>query len=88
MSDYRVGLTAALNILLGDEDIPEWVTATWVAEKFHLNQATVLQAAKTGKLPATPTFDSRGDVALYSIRPCDALLIWGHKLLARKPTDT
>jgi hypothetical protein len=84
----RDGLDAALKDLLGDESVPEWVTAAWVAEKFGLNQATVLHAAKVGKLPTARVLDSRGNVAMYSIRPGDALLVWGYRLLKRESAKT
>lgn len=86
--DRRTGLDSALKALLGDEDVPEFVSAQWVSDKFGLHVATVLHAAKVGKLPSVQALDSRGATASYAIRPGDALLVWGYRLLKRGSAQT
>lgn len=85
--ERRAGLDSAIKAMLAGEDIPEFVSAQWIAEKFGLHVATVLHAAKVGKLPSVRAMDSKGAIASYAIRPGDALLVWGYRLLKRPEPD-
>ena len=71
-------LHRALREALG-VDVPEYVSARWVAETFGLDPTTVLHAIQTGKLPTRRT-RVEGRVMKNAVRPGDALLVWGHRL--------
>lgn len=86
--DRRPGLDSALRAMLGEDDVPEFVSAQWVADRFDLHATTVLHAARVGKLPSVQALDSHGAAVSYAIRPGDALLIWGHRLLRRGRAQT
>lgn len=77
-------LTATLDELL-PSDSPELATPEWVAQTFGLAaKATVIQAIRSGKLPALRVA-SPGRRGAYAIRPADAALIWGHRLRRTDP---
>lgn len=75
----REALGAALGEILG-VDVPDRVSAAWVASAFGIDRQTVGHAVRVGKLPAEVVTTKNGKPA-YSVRPGDALLVWGHRLL-------
>lgn len=77
-------LNAALSSLLDGREIPEQVSAAWIADVFGVTQRTVRASIAAGKLPAREIKSVDGTVMAWSISPGDALLIWGHRLLKPK----
>lgn len=64
------------------KDAPEFVTPSWVAEKFGLTVAAVNSAIRAGKLPAQPVGSGgNGKPRVHLVRPEYAVLVWGYRLL-------
>lgn len=65
-------------------DAPAEVGVGWVAERFAVSTSAVTHAVRTGRLPsrAIPTSSGR---FVYLVRPADAAVIWGHRLLSPPP---
>lgn len=65
------------------DDAPDETSVAWIAERFGIQQNTVLYAIKSGNLPAEPITDPDGKVLAYRVSPRDALMIWGHRRYRR-----
>lgn len=79
--------TAALEAALGaliQCPVPERVSTSWISKTFGITQRTVVSAIATGKLPAEEIQSLDGKVIAFIIKPGDAMLIWGHRLLKPK----
>lgn len=74
-------LDAALAAILGVDELPEYVTTSWITKTFGAAPTTILYAIQRGKLPAERLKDADGKVVSYSVRPRDAFLLWGHRLM-------
>jgi len=79
-------LDAALAALIRDT-VPARVSTSWISKTFGITKRSVVSAISTGKLPADELRSLGGNVAAYSIRPSDAFLIWGHRLLKPKTEE-
>lgn len=77
-------LDIALSSLLGGAQIPDQVSSSWVARVFGVNVRSVHAAINAGKLPAQEVRSPEGKVIAFIIKPGDAMLIWGHRLLKPK----
>ncbi|KAA1430077.1 hypothetical protein [Mycolicibacter arupensis] len=79
-ADFRSALATLLGI-----DIPEQVAVSWVCKNFRISQRSVFHAIKSGKLPAETVKAANGYILAYIVRPEDALLLWGHRIV--NPTN-
>lgn len=78
----RAELRATLEGFLGD-GIPQDVTVPWICAAFGVTAKSVRYAIKTGKLPHRRVESMSGGTSLYLIRPEDAMLLWGYRLMPR-----
>ncbi|TXH09159.1 MAG: hypothetical protein E6R04_08975 [Spirochaetes bacterium] len=76
----RAELRAALEAFLGNA-VPDTVTVPWVCNSFGIADKSVRHAIKTGKLPHTSIKSRSGSVSMYLVKPEDAFLLWGYRLM-------
>lgn len=79
-----IAFRTGLELILGVE-VPAQVTVSWVSENFHISQTSVQHAIRSGKLVPVSVGTGRGRTPAYLVRPEDALLIWGHRIVSREP---
>lgn len=77
-SDPSNSARIVAEVLVGEDSIPEYVTARWVARVFGISRRTVIQAINAGTLPATR--DDTHTTCEWRIKPSDAVLRWGYRL--------
>lgn len=80
-------LNDTLSEILG-ADVPETVSASWVARTFGIERPTVVHAITTGKLPSLAETDEKGRILAHVVRPGDALLVWGWRLFKPSKPET